>query len=277
MKFNIIGAGRLGKNIASALLSQGNHELIAICNQTPRSTTHALEELGCGIAVESLSQLPPADITFITTPDDAIASIASTLRVSNSIVVHCSGVLSSDVLSPLKHQNNAIASIHPLKAFRKDDLQRNALNDCYCVIEGDALAIEQINVIFTALGARVVSIQSDQKPTYHAAAVMASNYMVTLASCAMDLFTQAGLTSAQAKDITQTLMQSSLSNIQQTAMLTEALTGPLARGDINTIQKHLSAIEPAHIHALYRAAAMATLPLTSLPLNHPIKKVLDEG
>ena len=277
MRFNIIGAGRLGKNLAVSLMSRGD-ELIGVCNRRLCSAVAAVNELGSGVVVETLATLPAVDMTFITSPDDSIASIADELTISSGIVVHCSGVLSSEVLTPVKEKGCFIASIHPLRAFRNNHLPVNAFQDCDCVVEGDPNAVQRLTTLFRELGAQVIPIRAVKKNTYHAAAVMASNYVVTLASCAMELLLDSGLSETQAKGMTQRLMQSSLDNMKNTAQVADALTGPLARGDLNTIHRHLHAIKNPSINALYRAAGLATLPLTRLDdaALHALRTCLNE-
>ena len=264
VRFNIIGAGRLGKNLALSLMTRAGCQLTAVCNRHLHHAEKAVTELGTGIAVATLTDLPMVDITFITTPDDSIASIAAEWVSPSPVVVHCSGVLSSDVLVPLKAKGSLVASIHPLRAFRDNHLQRDALQGCDCVVEGNEDVVCLLTALFSAMGAEVVPIKASKKGSYHAAAVMASNYVVTLAGCAIELLLDAGLTEIQAKDMTQHLMQSSLTNIQNTNHVADALTGPLARGDVGTIETHLQAITAPHIAALYRAAGLATLLLTNL-------------
>ena len=267
MRFNVIGAGRLGKNLALSLLSRADCELVAVCNQSIQSAVDAVAELGAGLAVGSLTELPIVDVTFITAPDDRLAEIALSLRGVSGTVVHCSGALSSDVLTPLKGQGCLIASIHPLKAFRKNNTQSNAFKDCDCVIEGDELAVDLLTTLFSDMGASVLPILAAKKASYHAAAVMASNYLVTLAGCAVELLMDSGLTETQANSMTQGLMQSSLNNLKHSNHVLEALTGPLSRGDMQTVHQHLQAIKNPSINALYRAAGLATLPLTHLDVN----------
>ncbi|HBI21521.1 MAG TPA: DUF2520 domain-containing protein [Legionella sp.] len=180
------------------------------------------------------------------------------------VIAHCSGVLGSEILAPLREQGGLVASIHPLRAFRAHHVQINAFKDCDCVVEGDPDAVLTLTTLFTQMGAHVIPISASKKATYHAAAVMASNYMVTLASCAIALFHEAGLSEAQAQNITKDLMQSSLTHIREAAHINQALTGPLSRGDLNTVTLHLEAIQSESVNALYRAAGLATLPLTSL-------------
>lgn len=268
MIFNIIGAGRLGKNIALALVANGQASLGGVCNKNRARAERAIVQIACGIAVESLHDLPSAKLTFITTPDDSIPRIVADLVKKSlsfgSIVVHCSGVLSSDILSPLREQGCHIASIHPLKAFREGSMQADAFNRCDCVLEGDREALEILTPIFRFLGANPVTINAEKKASYHAAAVMASNYLVTLAANAVELFLQAGMEATQAKDIVGNLMQGSLNNIRQSPTMASALTGPLMRGDTATISQHLAALDNPQTRTLYEAAAYATLPLTTL-------------
>ena len=285
MIFNIIGAGRLGKHIARALIRSGQASFGGVCNKHLGRARLAVEQIGGGAAIKRVEDLPAAELTFITTPDDCIATIVADLQKSKHlsaghIVVHCSGVLGSSVLAPLREQQCHIASFHPLKAFSEGPIVDNALRDCHCVLEGDKEALAILTPIFRSLNAHLMTINPDKKAGYHAAAVMASNYLVTLAANAADLFLQAGMTPIQAKEITVHLMQGSLENIRQAPDMASALTGPLVRGDIATIRQHLQALDNPQTRALYEAAAIATLPLTRLDektANEIIQLLLSEN
>ncbi|MFY7698191.1 MAG: Rossmann-like and DUF2520 domain-containing protein [Legionella sp.] len=268
MKVNIIGAGALGKNLAFALQKKSIAEIGSICNQSIVSACQAVNAIGFGTPVPTLTDLSPADITFITCSDDNISIVADLLAETNiisidSYVIHCSGVLDTQVLQSLKKRNCSIASIHPLKAFRSLPLNEEVFKGCYCVVEGDELAIRMLKTLFTDLGAVIVSIDSTKKSIYHSAAVMASNYLVTLAASATTLLQQAGIDDDLACSMVCQLMDSSMSNIKRSQQFTDALTGPLRRGDISTIHKHLNAIQDPLINDFYCVAALATLPLTS--------------
>ncbi|MBA2710887.1 MAG: DUF2520 domain-containing protein [Tatlockia sp.] len=280
IKFNVIGAGRLGTALALSLIKSGQGQLMAVCNANFNKAKLAVEKIGSGIAVSRISELPAADLTFITTPDDLITQVAKQLASEkilppHSLVAHCSGVLSTNALSSLKKISCHLASIHPLKAFKSNNDDSFIFNQCDCVIEGDSEAVNIITVLFSDMGARVIPIKPEDKMIYHAAAVMSSNYLVTLAATAIQLFNQAGISKSLAKEITQNLMTSSLNNIKQSEIAADALTGPLQRGDLNTIKKHL-AILPASFRDLYSSAALATLPLTTLSdeLKEEIKALM---
>ncbi len=268
LNFNIIGAGRLGKAIAKALIASGQAQLRAVCNSGFSTAQLAVKQISSGIAVSSLAALPAADITFITTPDDLIPQLAKQLTKDKilkpqSIVVHCSGVLSTTALAPLRELGCHLATIHPLRAFKAGSLDNSIFQGCDCVIEGDDEALSVISNLFRHLGARIIPIKQENKIIYHAAAVIASNYLVTLAATAMELFNEAGISAGLAKQMTTNLMGSSLNNIVNSEYPAAALTGPLQRGDTNTLSMHLDVL-PASIKDLYRSAALATLPLTTL-------------
>ncbi len=277
LTFNIIGAGRLGKALTRSLIKSGQAQLKAICNADFSKAKLVVEQMGSGVAVSRLADLPAADLTFITTPDDLISQVASQLASEKrlnpqSIVIHCSGVLSTSVLAPLKDLGCHLATIHPLKAFKAGNDDPLIFQDCDCVVEGDVEAVKIGSTLFEKLGARIIQINQEDKTIYHAAAVTASNYLVTLAATAVQLFNQAGISKVLAKEMTENLMTSSLNNIKQSENTADALTGPLQRGDLNTLAKHLEVL-PDTLKPLYKAAALATLPLTSL--SDALKKKIE--
>jgi predicted short-subunit dehydrogenase-like oxidoreductase (DUF2520 family) len=269
MNFNLIGAGRLGKNLGRALTTSGLASLQGVCNLHYSSACHAVEAIGFGKAVESIQLLPEANIYFITTDDDAIEAVANQLANQRlckpgNLIIHCSGVLNSSILQPLIEQGCATASIHPLKPFPLGNVQENAFNQVYCTLEGDVVACNWLHKTFSALGARLISVNPEKKASYHAAAAIASNYLITLAYLAEELFVKAGVSKEDAKTMIVELMQSNLNNVTQASSIEKALTGPLLRGDTHTLSLHLQSIENLEIQNLYKAAGLATLPMTTL-------------
>lgn len=269
MNFNIIGAGRLGKNIALALSTAQIASLHSVYNLSLKSGKQSCLEIGSGTAVNTIDKLPATDIIWITCNDDSIRHIVKTLSKKSRIkpgnlIIHCSGVLNSTLLEPLKAQGCFIASFHPLKAFRAGYLNANSFKNVDCVLEGDEQACTWLNQSFSTLGANIITIKPEAKAIYHAAACMASNYLITLASCSEELLLKAGINQEQARPIICKLMQGNLNNLQETKLIAESLTGPLMRGDIETLSLHLKAIEHSVMKEFYKAAGLATLPLTQL-------------
>ena len=270
MHFNLIGPGRLGKALAASLMHAGKHKLLGVYHPNFVRAQAAANTLGQGTAINNLSSLPKADITCITCPDDKMpgcvkALAAAAVIMPGSIIMHLSGILSSDVLMPLKQQGACIASLHPLKAFRETSQpETTAFQGINCAIEGDSKAIQILTPLWEHMGAQVFTLDSEKKTTYHAAAVMASNYLVTLAAEANNLFEASGMAPKNARDICLQLMQTSLDNLKQTDTPDKALTGPLVRGDAQTIKQHLDAIASKQTKDLYCATGLATLPLVNL-------------
>ncbi|MDR3442600.1 MAG: DUF2520 domain-containing protein [Legionella sp.] len=269
MNCNIIGAGRLGKNLGLSLSAAHIISSVSVCNRKIKSANTACQLMGYGHAVDEIERLPEADITWICCNDDYIPDIVEILAhrflvKPGSFVVHSSGVLNSSLLAPLKDQGCSVASFHPLKAFKMGYLSPSAFEQVDCVMEGDEEVSAWLKESFTKLGAHVTTIQPEAKAIYHAAACIASNYLITLASCSEELLLKAGLEQQQSRRMLLNLMQGNLSNLQQTECIAESLTGPLMRGDIKTLSTHLYSIENQEIQNLYRAAGLATLPLTLL-------------
>ncbi|QBS09681.1 Rossmann-like and DUF2520 domain-containing protein [Legionella israelensis] len=270
IKCNFIGAGRLGKNLALALKTAKLIEIGGLYNQHPESTRQTVEMLGEGQPVLSLKDLPAADAYFLTVPDDVLPSMVNQLidaniaQIQHGFIIHCSGVLPSSILSPFKSTGCSVASLHPLKAFKKGELKSDSFYQVDCVLEGDAKPLDWLTTCLQQLNARIHFISAEGKTVYHAAAVLSSNYMVTLAEMATRLMQQTGIQQNQAYAMICRLMQSSLHNLTQSECAQDALTGPISRGDIQTVKLHLQALMEPDITNLYRAGAQATLPLAKL-------------
>jgi len=278
MNCNIIGAGRLGLALAYVLKYAGLVTISAIHNHSPQSTKNAAEIIEDAEAIFDIEDLPPADITLITVPDDRISEIVDNLNLrkrvqSSSIVIHCSGVLGSDILAELKVYGCYIANFHPLKSFRKNQYSLDLFQDVPCVVEGDEKAVNWLRTTFLPLKAHLISIDKSQKALYHAAAVMASNYLITLSHISSNLLQQAGIEEKESKRLIYKLMQSSMDNLLQTKHEKDALTGPISRGDYQTISHHLKSIENPLLKQLYQVAGHLTLEITDLD-DHEKKEML---
>ena len=274
MKFNIIGAGRLGINLALALVKK--HELVAVCNSSLASAKSAVKIIGKGAAVASISELDVADVTFICTPDDVIKNVAHSLESCEnikpqSIVVHCSGLLKSSVLANLHLNGCKVASMHPFKSFSARVWHNSAFTNCNCALEGDDDACVILTNLLRDIDALPFSIASDKKALYHAGAVMASNYLVTLADISTSLLVQAGVTQESAKNMISNLMQASLDNIAAHKDIADALTGPIARADLRTVSEHVQSIGSAATTQLYKKLGMQTLAFARLKEQDKIK------
>lgn len=264
---NIIGAGNLGKTIGYLLQQTGLVKIMGICNQSLESSKKAIDFIGTGIAYPTIADLPYADITFITTPDTSIQKAALLLSDNkyieeNCIVLHCSGALTSDELSILKKNNLCLASIHPMRSFAKPELSITQYKGTYCAMEGDAKALEILKPIFESIESITYLIEKEKKSLYHAAGVFASNYVVTLSQQALSCLLQAGVEHDIAMKVVTNIMKGTTLNLETTLSPQQSLTGPIQRGDVSTIEKHMNSFSNQNQKELYAKLGRATLDIT---------------
>ncbi len=264
---NIIGAGHLGKTMGHLFFKHKLVRIGGICNTSQMSTHSAIEFIGDGTYYSTLAQLPSADITLIATPDDVIEETANALSNNpflkkGSIILHCSGSLSSDILNSLSDKCY-VASVHPMKSFAKPELSITQYKGTYCAMEGDEPALQLLQFLFEAIGSITFTIDKSKKSLYHAAGVFSSNYLITLAQQALACLQESGIETEMAIQIITTLMRSSISNLEETLSPKLSLTGPIQRGDILTIRTHLNELHNKEIKNLYSTLGKATLALTS--------------
>lgn len=279
LRLSIIGCGRLGKTLGFLLAKTKLVDVQEVVNLNKVSAEVAVAFIGQGSACASIKQLNPADVYLIATPDDSIEAMAQQLAKQAllfskaNVVFHCSGLLSSECLHSLAQLGCYTASIHPLFSFSKPIVDVEAFKGAYCAFEGNKLALKKLLPLFRAMDSQLFLIEKNHKALYHTASVFASNYLVTLASIAESCYKKADLSAKLAKKLTQALMVQTLSKIQCLDESSTALTGPLQRGDKNTLKKHLQALSPfSDLACVYKSLARATLPLT--PHEACLKKAL---
>lgn len=266
-KINIIGAGHLGMTIGYLLAKNELVQIGAICNTSEKSSLAAMQFIGQG-KYYALNELPAADITLITTPDDKINLVCEELCLGKSlknenIIFHCSGSLTSDALALAKEKGCYVASIHPMRSFAKPEFAIEHFEGTYAAMEGDSEAIAVVKPLFDAIGSITYEISCEKKSLYHAAGVFASNYLVGLAHEAQNCLTGAGVEDNMAMKIITNIMQGTVSNLEKTLSPNKSLTGPIQRGDISTIKQHLETLGNKEQKELYASLGRSILSLTS--------------
>ena len=281
LRINFIGAGNLGKTIARLLVLNNAGSIEGVCNRSLESSITAVQFIGQGKAYTSLSHLPPADLVFITTPDDLIEQCANQLSQSDSlnpgtIVVHCSGTISSSLLNSVKAKGCHVASVHPMRSFANPSISVERYSGTFCAIEGDEKATEILFDLFKKIGSVPFKLDGQKKALYHAAGVFASNYLVAICDKALHCLEEAGVNDEIGMQIILSLMNGTLQNLQSTLSTEKALTGPIKRGDSNTISKHLDAFSDDATASLYKSLGLATVEIAKLPSDkeEEIKEIL---
>ena len=211
--------------------------------------------------------LPGIKIVLVAVPDAAIPPLATGLAQSGWIksqhtVLHLSGVLDRTALAPLEPTGAALGSLHPLQTLADPLTAPQRLRGAGAVIEGDERATGVAADLARAVGMHPLAVPAEGKARYHAGAVFASNYLVAAAAVARRLVHQAGLSAEESWGALLPLMEGTLENLKRSGP-EAALTGPIARGDLETIRRHVAALSPDDAR-LYRMLGREALRIATL-------------
>lgn len=271
---SIIGSGRLGTALAVALLHRG-YPIRSLVGRSVRSARKAARLLDVEVQVlasKELQSLRDAGVFLITVPDDQIAGVAAELsRLEfTASAFHTSGALSTDVLKPLQKGGWHTGSIHPLISVSEAG---DSVEGAFWSVEGDKSAVRIGKAIVRDLGGKSFFIRSEDKPLYHAAAVMVSGNVTALFDVALEMLSECGIKRGTARDILLPLIASTVRNLE-TKDPAQALTGTFSRGDLETVMQHLAALKRNRDALnLYRLLGKRSLKLIR---KHPqITQILD--
>jgi len=242
-KVGFIGAGKVGTALAARLF-KGDYPVIAVADiNIPSAQKLADLVPGCQVFEIAREVVNNAEHIFITTPDDFIPKIASELTWRpGQNVVHCSGAASIDILEPAERSGAMVGSFHPCQAFASVDQAIENLPGSTFSIEAQSPLLDTLKDMASSIGCDWIVLKPGDKALYHAAAVFVSNYSVALLKVATDLFQNFDVPTAQATKVLMPLIQGNLNNMRNLG-LPACLTGPIARGDVSTIKKHISALK----------------------------------
>lgn len=244
--FCIVGPGRLGTAVA-ILLQRKGWRLKGVCGKGVSKARSVCQQIGEGQAVSDPTEITTqSEVVLITTPDDVISKVCSGIAHSggfkpNCVVAHFSGALTSSAIQTAKESGALIGSIHPIQSFATTEDALDLIPGSYCCIEGDKGAVEILASMAQALKMHSLKIDTSQKVLYHAGAVFASNFLVALQDIAMELESACGLTYEEASKAFMPLIFGTVKNIEKLGTV-KALTGPFARGDVETIRCHIKSI-----------------------------------
>lgn len=277
---SIIGTGRLGSALAIALAEEGYaiSSLVARRRERARRAAALLDIPSRTLALKQLADLSPPDLLLIATPDDQIPKVAAALAKldwkidDKPVVLHTSGALSSSVLAPLAQQGYSTGSLHPLVSVSEPKAGGRLLRGAFWCVEGDQRAVRLARSVVRDLEGKSFSIDSNQKPLYHAAAVMVSGNVTVLFDVALEMLRQCGLKRSEARRALLPLLGSAVDNLRKMDPAA-ALTGTFARGDVETVKRHLAALkgnEP--ILQLYRLLGQWSLQLSASKLDPKLVK-----
>jgi predicted short-subunit dehydrogenase-like oxidoreductase (DUF2520 family) len=257
----VVGPGRAGQGLAVALARAGHEVRVHGRRGIPIPPPLVLTWGG------PPPWLGEVDVVLLAVRDGAITTAARDLAAGGQVnaghtVLHLSGMLDESALAPLRAAGAALGCLHPLQAIAQPESAPEQLRGALAAITGDARAVETATAIARSLGMRPVALDGNAKPRYHAAAAIASNYLVVLAAVAERLMTEAGLPPAEARAGIAALMEGTIANVRAEGVA--ALTGPIVRGDLETVRAHL-AVLPPDLQNTYRLLGGAALAQVHLP------------
>lgn len=266
----VIGPGRAGAGLALALARAGHTVFLHGRRVRPVPAPLALTVGAEGVPPPWIAQVA---VVVIAVRDDSIQRLAQSLADSGQVreshtILHLSGVLGQEALAPLLPARAALGSLHPLQTIADAELATERLSGAWAAVEGMPRAIETAESLARSVGLRPFRVAPKFKAVYHAGAVFASNYFVVVEAVAQRLLRHVGLSDEQAWEALQPLVRGSFENLLRDGP-SAALTGPVLRGDVATIARHLEALTIDDAN-LYRALGRAALELA-------VKRGLDQA
>jgi len=263
LRLGFIGAGTVGTALAIRLSNKG-YPVVAVSSRSQTSAKSLAQAVnGCQAFENNQGVADAAELVFITTPDDAIASVASEVKWhSGQSVVHCSGADSTEILEPANRLGAHVGVFHPLQTFANVRQAVENMPGSTFTLEAEEPLLNTLKDMATALDGYWVELKASDKVIYHVAAVIACNYLVTLIKLATDLWQTFSVPPHQATQALLPLLRGTIANID-TVGIPKCLTGPIARGDTGTIKKHLDALRKSAptILSTYRELGLQTIPI----------------
>lgn len=266
-EITIIGSGAVAKALAVNL--KRKHFSVTIIGRTKKKITNlALTVSGKAYLFNEAEEKQFQNLTVIAVKDDAVADVVQIIwrscrSLNGAVFFHVSGGLTSSLLQPLAMLGAETASFHPMQTFPKRAMQKNPFSGITISLEGNRKAVQTGKLLAEILGAKTIVLSSEKKALYHTAGIFASNYLVTLLSIVREIAVEAGIPQKKVWEVYLPLMQTTLMNASAIT-LEKALTGPISRGDVKTVQKHLQALSKKklrHLVPLYAALGIETVRL----------------
>lgn len=262
----VIGTGRMGLSLGSALAQSDGVDALVYFGRSQEPPPHPLFEGSVPTSYRAgFGPIPhEVGLLLVAVPDDMVHEVANEVARTGPapggcVALHLSGALSTDVLAPLHGAGYAIGSLHPLQTVADPWSGAQRLRGCAYALAGEPAALMAGRRLVNALGGKPIVIPPALRPLYHAAAVFASNYVLAAAAVLARTLAEAGVAEEDAIAAVLPLMRGTMDNVEQLGF-GAALTGPVARGDIDTVRLHLSRLSSRE-RTLYSAVGLETVRL----------------
>ncbi|WP_035374589.1 Rossmann-like and DUF2520 domain-containing protein [Pseudoduganella violaceinigra] len=272
LSLSVVGGGHVGRVLGRLFSQTGAFVIQDVLARSMGSAGQAAAFIGAGRPGVAGAAARRADVYMLSVTDDQIApacaALAAAVPLQCAVVFHCSGALASDRLQAARAAGAHVASVHPIRSFADVEAVASGFAGTFCGVEGDQQALDVLLPAFAAIGARAVQIDASAKTVYHAAAVFASNYLVTVIDAALRSYQAAGIPETVARELARPLALESMENAFRLGAA-PALTGPVARGDMATVLRQQDAVMAwdAATGQLYRALVPPTMALAERKRN----------
>lgn len=240
----IVGPGKLGCSLARLLVEAGE-PVAAVAGRTPERAGQGAAFAGPGVRAATVEEAPAlGERLLLTVSDDVIPAVARRLAdagAAGGIALHCAGALGPEALNPLAASGFSTGVLHPLQTIASAESGLSALRGIWWGATAEGRAAGWARRIAGVLGGRVLDVPVGARPLYHAAGVMACNFLVVLLESAGAMLEEIGVPQGEARRALDPMIRQTLNNVM-TLGADEALTGPILRGDAETVERHLAAL-----------------------------------
>jgi len=262
-RFAILGPGKAGTAVGH-LLRKAGHEITAVAGRRLDAARIAVTYTGGTATTDFAGAARSAACVLITTSDDAIETVCRAVSAAGgfpagSKVLHTSGVGGLDILDAASRRGARVGCIHPIQTFADVESAIAKIPGSTFGVTVDEDILSWADGIVGDLGGLPFHVSAEDKPLYHAAACMASNYLVTLMYLVEEVYGRMGLTRDEARRAFWPLVKGTVANVETRGTI-PSLTGPIARGDGGTVRKHLRGFRKRfpELTKLYRELGLFT-------------------
>lgn len=265
MKIGFVGAGRAGCSLGKYFAMKAAQADVTVTGYNSiveEEARWAAKFTGSSVFERIEDVIAASDAIILSTPDGAIKKVWDTIDKKNltgKMICHLSGSLSSDVFSGIDTYGGYAISIHPMFAFNNKDSVYQQLDSVSFTLEGHPYAVNAWQQLLDALGNRSVVIDQAKKPKYHAAASILSNQVIAVLATGYELLEECGFSEKEARTFSAALVRDNVEHVIADGCVS-ALTGPIERGDVGTVKKHLQELNDTQ-KEMYRVCGSKLLEL----------------